>query len=556
MLVTDGGALETTGSFGWIIGTKTGTRLAAGSGPVFGFDPRSYRAETYGCRAGMSLFQLAFTFCNSQMTGTLSVRFDNQGLLKKQASFRKFALSRFSSALHSEWDALISVYNLMDRFPKLPILKHVLGHQDLALDYSDLPLDAQMNTQADSLATMELDEFSTPMLTVPFDPESKVMFSIDGITVTRRLETTIRTKARLPALKEYYLQRLGWDHRTYQAVDWDLFGSVFPKMNKRRNFLTKFCCYTLPTGDRLHRRTDSYDDRCPSCHAPNETDDHILQCNAPARRAWRSDLLKTLLKPLNAFVDPVLLDIFREGLLRFFGDDHLDPTIYPPRYQRLLKQQSAIGWNNLLRGKLSEDWAYLQQQYCNRHNIKMNHIQRLWLSKLLRTMWIRIHDLWLARNNDRHGRNNKAKFQASHDQVQRTIRTLYLLKNKVLSEDQDLFYDDVEIHLLQPLRELNSWVSVHQGLIAYSVRTAKLAAKSHTLPITEHFPILRRKHRRSRPPDILPIPIYYRNAKLTKFIKVTRIPKRARPQRPTVPLERRPILRQRSLHNLWPDPLG
>ena len=78
----------------------------------------------------------------------------------------------------------------------------------------------------------------------------------------------------------------------------------------------------------------------------------------------------------------------------------------------------------------------------------MNHKQRLWLNKLLRTLWIRIHDLWLARNDDKHGRNNKAKFQASHDQVQRTIRSLYLLKDKVLSKDQDLFYADVKAHLL------------------------------------------------------------------------------------------------------------
>lgn len=60
MLVTDGGAADNMGTFGWIIGTTTGFRLAAGSGPVFGFDPCSYRAETYGCRAGMTFVQLAF----------------------------------------------------------------------------------------------------------------------------------------------------------------------------------------------------------------------------------------------------------------------------------------------------------------------------------------------------------------------------------------------------------------------------------------------------------------------------------------------------------------
>jgi hypothetical protein len=109
----------------------------------------------------MTFVQLTFRFCRLPMHGSLSVRFDNQGLLKKQASFRKFSLAKYSAVLHSEWDAIISVYNLMDRFPQPPVLKHVFGHQDNSLAYDDLPLDAQMNTQADTFATMELDEYST-----------------------------------------------------------------------------------------------------------------------------------------------------------------------------------------------------------------------------------------------------------------------------------------------------------------------------------------------------------------------------------------------------------
>jgi hypothetical protein len=63
-------------------------------------------------------------------------------------------------------------------------------------------------------------------------------------------------------------------------------------------------------------------------------------------------------------------------------------------------------------------------------------------------------------------RANKAKNQASLQQAHRTIRSLYLLKNLVLSEDRDLFYDDVAAHLQQPLRELNAWF--------YSPRTTSI----------------------------------------------------------------------------------
>jgi hypothetical protein len=169
----------------------------------------------------------------------------------------------------------------------------------------------------------------------------------------------------------------------------------------------------------------------------------------------------------------------------------------------------------------------------------MTNVQRQWLSKLLQTMWIRIHDLWTTRNDDRHGRSSKDKFQASHKQAQHTIRALYLLRDKVLSEDQDIFYADLKNHLQQPLRELNSWVTAHQGLIAYSVHTANFAARANTKPITEHFlRIQPRQRKRFIRSAILPKPTAFRNMKLTSFVKVTRIPSHPRPRTIIEPLER------------------
>jgi hypothetical protein len=149
----------------------------------------------------------------------------------------------------------------------------------------------------------------------------------------------------------------------------------------------------------------------------------------------------------------------------------------------------------------------------------MDHKQQQWQPKLLRTtMWIRIHDLWLAQNDDRHGRTSKAKTQANHHQTLCTIRALYLLKDSVLSEDGYIFYEDlVDAHLLQPTPELQAWVTTHQGLIAYSVMVAKLATHSQTKPIMEYFTTIHRiKHQRRAPTDVLlPASITYQNTKLT-----------------------------------------
>jgi hypothetical protein len=51
ILVSDGGARDDHGSFGWVLGLQNGTRLAHGFGSVFGHEPRSYRAEGYGAKA-------------------------------------------------------------------------------------------------------------------------------------------------------------------------------------------------------------------------------------------------------------------------------------------------------------------------------------------------------------------------------------------------------------------------------------------------------------------------------------------------------------------------
>jgi hypothetical protein len=83
---------------------------------------------------------------------------------------------------------------------------------------------------------MELEAYSTPLTQVPFDPESRVMISVDDFTITRRLETTLRMKARLHTPIAYYQDRLKWDQRTVHAVDSIVFGGVYPKMQHRRNF--------------------------------------------------------------------------------------------------------------------------------------------------------------------------------------------------------------------------------------------------------------------------------------------------------------------------------
>ena len=144
---------------------------------VFGYDPKSYRAEISGCRAGLLFLCHAFGYCDAQVHMVhLHIYCDNLGFVQKIGKFRSFPLGPESCCLDAEWDLLISVHGLLSLFPVPPTVEHVKGHQDHTQSYDSLDIVSQMNVDADSLATVELKEYGSILPMVPFDPASQVPY--------------------------------------------------------------------------------------------------------------------------------------------------------------------------------------------------------------------------------------------------------------------------------------------------------------------------------------------------------------------------------------------
>jgi hypothetical protein len=100
-MVSDGGAVDNHGSYGWVIALSNGTCLAQGHGVVYGHDPRSYRAEGYGAKASALFLWNLFQYCKRPMPddaedGGFIFHCDNEGLLKKLKLLRKHTTSHLS----------------------------------------------------------------------------------------------------------------------------------------------------------------------------------------------------------------------------------------------------------------------------------------------------------------------------------------------------------------------------------------------------------------------------------------------------------------------------
>ena len=489
ILVSDGGALEKYGSYGWVLGLQDGTRIAQGSGSVYGYDPKSYRAEGYGAKAGTLFLLRLFQYCGRSLPSTEAFEFycDNQGLLKKLEYFRSHTNAIQAACMHSEWDIVSTLHRLQLQFPILPSLTHVKGHQDTIYHNHNLALPAQMNVEADLLATLALQHWGSPKSVVPFDPLSYVMLSIKGRAVTRNLESAIRLQQHINPIRKYYRKRFQWDSTTLDDIDWDLFSTAYSKFPRTRTFFSKLGWKLLPIGTRLHKRTPSYDHRCPSCHQDFETDDHIFQCSHSLRAQWRDKLLHKISDTFGSYLDSSLLALIHLGLNSFFTNTL---PIYSERFPRgysstpyneLIQQQTAIGWDHFIRGKLSPEWASLQYYISKREGTLKE--SEGWTLKLIKLMANSSFQLWEIRNGCRHGIDEVTQQQSKRDQAHRELCCLYALREQVLPQDSHLFRASLDLHLTESVSQIRSWLTHNKKLIVHSNKIAKKQStlKTHRL---------------------------------------------------------------------------
>ena len=88
----------------------------------------------------------------------------------------------------------------------------------------------------------------------------------------------------------------------------------------------------------------------------------------------------------------LLLTSMREWMVEAPDDIPYSPTSadYPPTFERLIQQQTAIGWRQIINGRFSKQWAALQEE----HYVRMATQQRnrkttgtQWLTNIIGEIW-------------------------------------------------------------------------------------------------------------------------------------------------------------------------
>jgi hypothetical protein len=382
LIATDGGAIPLKGSLGFIFADEDGNILLTCFGQPSGNNPLSFRSEICAFLAAVRLVKLITQYydekisCEEPGRSKIQVYTDSASMIKKLKAYDKYPTAKLGMVLEPKWDVLSALHKALAWFQSYPKISWVKSHQDdKQYDTTEMPLNAYLNSEADELATKGLKRLQEKPI-VPMDPDTAIQFHIKGRTITRDFKRTVRETIQLPSIRKFYCEQFGWSENIFDIIDWEIFRPSYKKhvSTKGVQWLHKFCIKKLPTGERVHKRDHFHDRRCASCWHTNEDDNHIFQCIQ--RRSLRKKIVKQI-NIMRTTVDPRLCDILQERIMTYFKGGSTTTNMLRlrgqegmERYNLLIEQQTVIGWDNLLRGKFSQQWKIQQKEYTVRRKLK------------------------------------------------------------------------------------------------------------------------------------------------------------------------------------------
>jgi hypothetical protein len=352
-------------------------------------------------------------------------------------------------------------------------VQHVKGHQDKVAPVGTLSLPAQLNCEADALATNALLAIAAPLPPQsPVFPSAVCQLDVADATVSRKIQASLRYSAMELEMSQYLMDRNDWDDETYESVCWPAFSSArFSTTNSR--FVPKYSHRHLPVGAKANRNDSKYSPCCPACSAPLETNEHFLLCKAPSRLQWRWQFLAALETELTRlYTSHTLITFLKETLDRLLDGKLISCT---GTFHEIAKSQNRIGWMTIFRGFWSQKWLDAHIAHVKAvplrdpkaHNQRQKHQDR-WLNQVSSFVMRQCHELWLLRNTERHGLTPVEKAAALRTTAERELAILYSCCDDCKPRHRHLFFPTLVEHNRQTLTEIRNWISMHKSIIRIS----------------------------------------------------------------------------------------
>lgn len=478
IICSDGSAVGTKGSFGWIIANRTThDRLASNNGPAFGQEISSYRAEGYGMLSGMRCLHLIHKLYLSDHSWECHFYCDNKSLVD-HVTGQTFGKETYpNTTLESDWDILAEIETTTTSLAEDNCKVHVhwiKGHQDEKEEYDKLSLPAQLNVDADKLADQYLQEHGHHVVfsKAPLLPTSGIQLLLSDKSVNSKYKTALRLARTTDPLVEHLFKRNPhWTDEVFDNIDWISHGRALNRQANHHTTLVKFLHDILPVGRTVNRYDKKYPPECPSCaQVDEETIDHLWQCTAPVGEQWRKATLRKLSSVLQTLQTPApIMEVFLAGTTALLYQQETVTIPDDEICEHLYEEQKAIGWDNILKGRLSLAWTTVIKHHRGGEDPEAG---LKWTTTVADTLLQQWWALWELRNEDRHGRDKATRSQADQRQAIREMQQLYDIKDTISPSLHWIFSQPLEDKLHWPATVMRAWITNFKPLIEGGYTTA------------------------------------------------------------------------------------
>jgi hypothetical protein len=363
-------------------------------------------------------------------------------------------------------------------------------------------LEARLKVDADHLAGAFRRTDSSVRSHVPRFSSNFAQLQIKDQTVSGSYRQAIRRATSYDPLLAYIQRKNSWSLDTVDMVDWPLHAAALRARPQRSAQLTKLCHEVLPTATRVNKYDARQSPICPRCQTHLESIDHLLQCPDPARIEWAVSTLRQLTSvSLNRSEHhDIILDIFVSGLEHWMAGTCLSPDDYPPAFHDLIHSQASIGWNQLLRGRVSILWAtHIDEFLSTKPTRHPSSSGQLWVKSMILHLWDQFFVLWEERNAVVHGADSSERTKCRKLRLLREIQQLHELRPKVLPGDLIFFIssipaDDDKLDLFVQSHGptfIQNWINMYRPLFLKSQREASYSSTRGSRPITHYFQSIR-----------------------------------------------------------------
>jgi hypothetical protein len=331
----------------------------------------------------------------------------------------------------------------------------------------------------------------------PTLPGQKATLFIDGIETSSNYHTALRSASLLPALQEYMIKtNKRWTNVTIRHIDWTLHNKALNRLaTVTQKTIRQLLHNWLPVN--AHKGSaHAISALCPICNTENETQNHFTVCtDTRSKLGWKQASSSVRNKANKLTIDPMLTRLMVYALENWRNQTNPPPfpNFLPLSYRQLFKQQSQIGWDQLIKGRLTSLWVH-QQDLFSSHNQGLNK-----LSILVSTIFTEVYRIWKDRCNIQHGKTQTDIDNKIKNQIEPRVQALYATRTRLNNIDQLPFDTPIEAIMAFPLNQLEHWLKRTTKIVKAGLIRARHQDRLQMRPLQFYFPI------RPTPPTPTPV---------------------------------------------------